>query len=111
MIKQNISFNYVMANIGKLDQVKDLTLARGCHQIFEQYPGMHPDGLDYTDSGWPEKINHVCADLWRRTENQAPSVKLDQMYYINKAFLRKLMAESKGQHSERRAFAKCVVQE
>lgn len=109
MINQNISFNYVMANIGQLDQVKDLTLVRGYHQIFEQYPGLHPDGFDSADSGWPEKMKLVCAEMWSRTENPASSVKSDQMYYINKAF-RKLMADSKGQRNERRTFVKGTVQ-
>ncbi|MBV5341522.1 MAG: hypothetical protein J0665_18530 [Deltaproteobacteria bacterium] len=109
MIKQNISFNYLMANIGQLEQVKDLTLVRGYHQIFEQYPGLHPDGFDSADSGWPEKLKHVCAEMWRRSENPASSVNPEQMYYINKAF-RKLMADSKGQQNERRTFAKGAVQ-
>jgi hypothetical protein len=93
MGKQNIYLNYVINNIGQLDHVKDLTLVRGYHQIFEQYHGLHPDGFDDMDSGWPEELKPICAEMWRRVESLASSVKPDQMYYINKAF-RKLVAES-----------------
>lgn len=84
---------YLLENIAKLNTIKDLTLLRGYHQIFEQYPGLHPDGFDDVDSGWPEELKPVCAEMWRRSESPASSVKPDQMYYINKAF-RKLVSDS-----------------
>lgn len=93
MNQRNIDFDYVMKNIGQLESIKDVTLVRGYHQIFEQYPGLHPDGFDDVDSGWPEELKPVCAEMWRRSESPTSSVKPDQMYYINKAF-RKLVADS-----------------
>jgi len=106
MSQQNISINYVIKNRGQLGCVKDLTLIRGYHQIFEQYPGLHPDGFDEADSGWPEDLRVVCAEMWRRAESSESSVKPDHMYYINKAF-RKLVADSARRTAGRRAFAKC----
>ena len=105
MGKQTVCFDYVIKNIGQLDSVKDLTLVRAYHHIFEQYPGLHPDGFDDVDSGWPENLKSVCAEMWRRAESPASSIKPEQMYYINKAF-RKLMADSTGQHVGRRTFSK-----
>jgi hypothetical protein len=84
---------YLLDNIDTLKTIKDMTLLRGYHQIYEQYPGLHPDGFDDVDSGWPEELKPICAEMWHRAESPAFSVKPDQMYYINKAF-RKLVAES-----------------
>jgi hypothetical protein len=100
-----IYLRYLLDNIDKLKTIKDLTLLRGYHQIFEQYPGLHPDGFDDTDSGWPEELKPVCEEMWRRTENPVSFIKPDHMYYINKAF-RKLMSDSACQHVGRRTFPK-----
>jgi len=108
MCKQNVYLNYVINNIGQLDHVKDLTLVRGYHQIFEKHPGLHPDGFDDEDSGWPEVLKPICSEMWRRAENPSSSIELDQMYYINKAF-RKLMADSKREQHVRRTFIKSAV--
>lgn len=105
MNQKYVNFDYVIKNIGSLESLKDLTLLKGYHQIFEQYPGLHPDGFDEDDSGWPEELKPVCAEMWRRAENPLSSIKADNLYYINKSF-RKLMAESKGQQDGRRTFSK-----
>ena len=103
MNQKYVNFDYVMKNIDNLESLKDLTLLKGYHQIFEQYPGLHPDGFDEDDSGWPEELKPVCAEMWRRAGNPLSSIKADNLYYINKSF-RKLMAESKGQLDGRRTF-------
>lgn len=105
MNRQNVSFDYVVKNSGQLGYVKDLTLVRGYYQIFEQYPGLHPDGFDEVDSGWPEDLRIVCAEMWRRAESPESSIKPEHMYYINKAF-RKLVVDSARQHTGRRSFTK-----
>jgi hypothetical protein len=92
---------YLLNNIDKFKTIKDLTLLRGYHQTFEQYPGLHPDGFDYRESGWPEQLKFVCAEMWRRVERPESGIKLEHMYYINRSF-RKLVAESQrqsGQHA------------
>jgi len=108
MKQQNVSLDYVVKHLKQLDRVKDLTLVRGYHQIFEQYPGLHPDGFDDADSGWPEELRPVCAEMWRRAESLTSDVKPDQMYYINKAF-RKLMVDSNRQKVGQRTITKGAV--
>lgn len=111
MNQRYVDFDYVMKSIGQLERIKDLTLVRGYHQIFEQYPGLHPDGFDDADSGWPEELKPVCAEMWRRSESPSSSVKPEQMYYINKAF-RKLVAESaKGKAVRKTGSPLRIVQE
>lgn len=83
----------LLDNIDNLKTITDTILLRGYRQIFEQHPGLHPDGFDDVDSGWPDELKPICSEMWRRSESLDSSIKSDQMYYINKAF-RKLVAES-----------------
>ena len=103
------NLKYLLDNIGKLKTVKDKILLRGYHQIFEQYPGLHPDGFDDKDSGWSEELKPICAEMWRRAGNPAFTIKVDQMYYINKAF-RKLVDDSAKRLAGRNIFANGTVQ-
>jgi hypothetical protein len=32
------------------------------------YPGLHPDGFDDPDSGWPRVLKGFAAEAWRRAE-------------------------------------------
>ena len=89
-----INFNFVDKNRKQISGVKDLTLIKGYHQIFEQYPGLHPDGFDDCESGWPEDLKPICAEMWRRVRAPESKVNLENMYYINKSF-RQLAAESR----------------
>jgi len=89
-----VNFDFVVKNKKKIDGVKDLTLVKGYHQIFEQYPGLHPDGFDDSESGWPEELRPICAEMWRRVYVPESTITLENMYYINKAF-RQLAAESR----------------
>lgn len=93
MTEKYVWFDFVMKNAGNLEEIKDKSLIKGYHQIFEQYPGLHPDGFDDPDSGWTEELRLICAEMWRRTELPESEVNEDHMYYINKAF-RKLVKES-----------------
>src|SRR5262252_4871088 len=40
------------------------------------YPGLHPDGYEQKESGWPSKLKPIAAEAWRRatagelTDNQ-----------------------------------------
>ena len=35
------------------------------------YPGLHPDGYDSADSGWPRVLRRFAAEAWRRTARSA----------------------------------------
>jgi hypothetical protein len=94
MSEQYLMLEYLMKSNVHLDKVKDLTLLRGYHQIFEQNPGLHPDGFDDQNSGWPEELKSVCAEMWRRVDLDDSTINEEHMYYINKAF-RQLMKASR----------------
>ena len=32
------------------------------------FPGLHPDGFDDPDSGWPRVLKRFAAEAWRRAE-------------------------------------------
>ena len=96
MNQKNVYFDYVMKHVSRLDEVKDFTLIKGYHQIFELYPGLHPDGFDEEESGWTDDLKPVCAEMWRRLELDNSKINIEHMYYINKAF-RKLVAGSASQ--------------
>ena len=32
------------------------------------FPGLHPDGYDDADSGWPRMLKRFAAEAWRRAE-------------------------------------------
>lgn len=90
-----VNFNFVVKNTSRINEIKDLTLIKGYHQIFEHEMnyGLHPDGFDDPESGWPEDVKPICAEMWRRVDDPDSRVNLEHMYYINKWF-RTLTAES-----------------
>ena len=36
--------------------------------FFNLYPGLHPDGYDDPDSGWPRGFKKIAAEAWARFE-------------------------------------------
>ena len=32
------------------------------------FPGLHPDGFEAADSGWPRGLQRIAAEAWRRVE-------------------------------------------
>ena len=32
------------------------------------FPGLHPDGFEAADSGWPRSLKRFAAEAWRRVE-------------------------------------------
>lgn len=33
------------------------------------FPGLHPDGFDHPDSGWPRVLKRFAAEAWRRSDS------------------------------------------
>jgi hypothetical protein len=33
------------------------------------YPGLHPDGFEDADSGWPRMLKRFAAEAWRRADS------------------------------------------
>jgi hypothetical protein len=42
------------------------------------FPGLHPDGFDDSDSGWPRSVRPFAAEAWRRAE--AGELADDELY-------------------------------
>lgn len=42
------------------------------------FPGLHPDGYDSPDSGWPRVLKPFAAEAWRR--NDAGELMDEEMY-------------------------------
>ena len=50
------------AGLSKLDFV------RAWSAVAYLFPGLHPDGFDDPDSGWPRLLKQFAAEAWRRAE-------------------------------------------
>ena len=44
----------------------------------EWFPGLHPDGFDAADSGWPRILKPFAAEAWRRA--RAGEITEDELY-------------------------------
>jgi hypothetical protein len=42
------------------------------------FPGLHPDGYEHPDSGWPRVLKRFAAEAWRRAD--AGELADDEMY-------------------------------
>lgn len=42
---------------------------RGWCSLSFLYPGLHPDGFEDADSGWPRVLQRFAAEAWRRAES------------------------------------------
>jgi hypothetical protein len=51
-----------------LDQLSREQFVRAWSVIAYLFPGLHPDGFDDADSGWPRGLQRFAAEAWRRTE-------------------------------------------
>lgn len=54
------------------------------HAIAYLFPGLHPDGYDEPDSGWPRVLKRFAAEAWRRAE--AGELADDQLYPVEAAW-------------------------
>lgn len=51
-----------------LAQLPKLDFIRAWYSIAYLFPGLHPDGFDDADSGWPRNLRRFAAEAWRRAE-------------------------------------------
>ena len=49
------------------------------------YPGLHPDGFEDAESGWPRTLKRFAADAWRRVENAGMNWKEHRNFYPSDA--------------------------
>lgn len=38
------------------------------NSVAHLFPGLHPDGFEAADSGWPRVVQRFAAEAWRRAE-------------------------------------------
>lgn len=41
---------------------------RAWSAVFYLFPGLHPDGFEAADSGWPRVLKRFAVEAWRRAE-------------------------------------------
>jgi hypothetical protein len=41
---------------------------RAWSSVADLFPGLHPDGFEDADSGWPRGLQRFAAEAWRRVE-------------------------------------------
>ena len=44
------------------------TFLRAWSSVAYLFPGLHPDGFEDADSGWPRGLQRFAAEAWRRVE-------------------------------------------
>ncbi len=50
------------------DQLSKNDFVRAWSAVAYLFPGLHPDGFDDPESGWPVALKQFAAEAWRRTE-------------------------------------------
>jgi hypothetical protein len=55
-----------LALAGPLEQMPGPRFVRAWCSLFYLFPGLHPDGFEDTDSGWPRALKRFAAEAWRR---------------------------------------------
>lgn len=50
------------------DQLSHAQFVRAWSAIAYLFPGLHPDGFDGMDSGWPRVLRRFASEAWRRAD-------------------------------------------
>jgi hypothetical protein len=61
-----------------LNQLSHQTFLRAWCVVAYLFPGLHPDGFEAGDSGWPRGLKRFAAEAWRRVE--AGEITEDELY-------------------------------
>ena len=52
-----------------LEHLPKADFIRAWSSIAYLFPGLHPDGFESPDSGWPPVLRRFAAEAWRRAES------------------------------------------
>ena len=63
-----IASKHFVALTDSLERLPKPTFVRAWCSIAYLYPGLHPDGFDDADSGWPRAVKQFATEAWRRAE-------------------------------------------
>ena len=58
--------------------MKFVTTNRALSGVAYLFPGLHPDGFEAADSGWPRILKPFAAEAWRRA--RAGEITEDELY-------------------------------
>ena len=61
-----------------LDRLPKPTFVRAWCAVACLHPGLHPDGYEAADSGWPRGLRRFAAEAWRRAD--AGELADDELY-------------------------------
>jgi hypothetical protein len=61
-----------------LDKLSKSSFVRAWSSIAYLFPGLHPDGFEYADSGWPRVLRRFAVEAWRRAD--AGELNDDELY-------------------------------
>lgn len=51
-----------------LTELPNETFVRAWCSVAYLFPGLHPDGFEDADSGWPRVLKRFAAEAWRRAD-------------------------------------------
>ena len=68
----------------QLEQLPKPDFIRAWCAVAYIYPGLHPDGYDDAESGWPRVLKRFAAEAWRR--NDAGELLDEEMYPCDAAW-------------------------
>jgi hypothetical protein len=51
-----------------LEQLPKPTFVRAWSSIAYLFPGLHPDGFEDPESGWPRVLRRLATEAWRRAD-------------------------------------------
>jgi hypothetical protein len=51
-----------------LNELPHETFLRAWSSVAYLFPGLHPDGYEDADSGWPRVLRRFAAEAWRRAD-------------------------------------------
>jgi len=57
-----------LALAGPLDRLPKRNFLRAWCSIAYLFPGLHPDGFEEPDNGWPRAARPFAAEAWRRAD-------------------------------------------
>ena len=67
-----------IALVQSLETLPKPDFVRAWSSIAYLFPGLHPDGFEDADSGWPRILKRFAAEAWRRVE--AGEITEDELY-------------------------------
>ena len=62
----------------QIDQLSNCDFVRAWCSIAYTFPGLHPDGFEDPESGWPRALKRFAFEAWRRAE--AGEMSEDELY-------------------------------